>query len=61
MSPEACNAQPCPVDCEWGTWTDFDACTTTCGGGENGIPGERFGRAKELQSKGPPDMGVVQE
>ncbi|CAJ1393513.1 unnamed protein product, partial [Effrenium voratum] len=32
---EACNAQPCPVDCEWGTWTDFDACTTTCGGGKS--------------------------
>ena len=30
---KACNAQPCPVDCQWGQWTDFDACTTTCGGG----------------------------
>lgn len=31
---QACNAQPCPVDCQWGQWTDFDACTTTCGGGK---------------------------
>lgn len=30
---QACNANPCPVDCPWADWTDFDACTTTCGGG----------------------------
>jgi len=31
---EACNAQPCPLDCEWGAWTEFDACSASCGGGK---------------------------
>jgi hypothetical protein len=29
---EACNEDPCPVDCEIG-YTDFSPCTATCGGG----------------------------
>ena len=30
---EACNAEPCPVDCLWADWTDFTSCSATCGGG----------------------------
>ena len=32
VETEACNAEPCPVDCE-GSWSAFTACTLSCGGG----------------------------
>ncbi|CAD7922585.1 unnamed protein product [Amoebophrya sp. A120] len=32
----ACNTDPCvePVDCKWGEWTEYGACSASCGGGE---------------------------
>jgi len=29
----ACNPQGCPVDCVWGSWSDFGSCTLSCGTG----------------------------
>jgi hypothetical protein len=29
---QACNTQPCPVDCV-GNWTDWESCSVACGGG----------------------------
>ena len=28
-----CNTNCCPVDCRWGQWTEWEACSVTCGGG----------------------------
>eukprot|EP00928_Gymnodinium_smaydae_P039824 TRINITY_DN27124_c0_g2_i1.p1 TRINITY_DN27124_c0_g2~~TRINITY_DN27124_c0_g2_i1.p1 ORF type:complete len:4551 (-),score=367.55 TRINITY_DN27124_c0_g2_i1:202-13791(-) len=28
-----CNTMPCPVDCVWDEWLEWDKCTLTCGGG----------------------------
>ncbi|XP_066928943.1 uncharacterized protein [Clytia hemisphaerica] len=28
-----CNAFPCPINGQWGNWTDFGACTVACGFG----------------------------
>lgn len=25
-----CNTQPCPVDCQWNSWTDWEACSAAC-------------------------------
>ncbi|KAL5016463.1 hypothetical protein ScPMuIL_006052 [Solemya velum] len=30
---ELCETDPCPVDGVWDTWTQWDDCTVTCGGG----------------------------
>jgi uncharacterized protein YegL len=30
---EACNLQPCPVDCVMGDWSGWSACSKDCGGG----------------------------
>jgi len=30
---ETCNPDPCPVDCEIGTWSGWSACSAECGGG----------------------------
>lgn len=29
-----CNAIPCPDDCQWGSWGQYEACSAHCGGGE---------------------------
>jgi len=29
----SCNDKPCPQDCHWDPWTDFQECTEKCGGG----------------------------
>ncbi|CAD7956383.1 unnamed protein product [Amoebophrya sp. A25] len=33
---ESCASDPCiePVDCVWGEWTEYGACSATCGGGQ---------------------------
>jgi hypothetical protein len=28
-----CNADPCPIDCVTGEWSDYGPCSSTCGGG----------------------------
>lgn len=28
-----CNEQPCPVDCELGSWSGWSSCSSECGGG----------------------------
>merc|ERR1719316_1568924 len=30
---EACNMQPCPIDCVVGEWSEYGACSKDCGGG----------------------------
>eukprot|EP01127_Copromyxa_protea_P011653 TRINITY_DN294_c0_g1_i1.p1 TRINITY_DN294_c0_g1~~TRINITY_DN294_c0_g1_i1.p1 ORF type:complete len:1674 (-),score=432.23 TRINITY_DN294_c0_g1_i1:61-4824(-) len=30
---ETCNTTPCPVDCVWGAWSAYGACSVTCGTG----------------------------
>jgi hypothetical protein len=30
---EACNLQPCPIDCVVGEWSEYSACSKDCGGG----------------------------
>jgi len=29
-----CNTQPCPVNGNWGCWSDYSSCNQTCGGGQ---------------------------
>ena len=29
----SCNAGCCPINCQWGNWGAFGACSATCGGG----------------------------
>jgi len=31
---ESCVEQPCAVDCEWSPWSDWPACSKSCGGGQ---------------------------
>jgi len=28
-----CSMDPCPVDCSWDDWSDWHACSSSCGGG----------------------------
>uniref|UniRef100_A0A672FDK2 Thrombospondin-1-like n=1 Tax=Salarias fasciatus TaxID=181472 RepID=A0A672FDK2_SALFA len=30
---EKCQKSPCPINGNWGPWSPWDTCTTTCGGG----------------------------
>lgn len=31
---QSCNLRNCPIDCEWGEYSDWSMCTKSCGGGE---------------------------
>eukprot|EP00930_Biecheleria_cincta_P043010 TRINITY_DN29585_c0_g3_i1.p1 TRINITY_DN29585_c0_g3~~TRINITY_DN29585_c0_g3_i1.p1 ORF type:complete len:1650 (-),score=229.96 TRINITY_DN29585_c0_g3_i1:405-5297(-) len=35
VETEPCQTNPCPetTDCKWGDWSEYSACTATCGGG----------------------------
>ena len=28
-----CNIQPCPIDCQWSAWSEWEECSITCGRG----------------------------
>lgn len=51
---QKCAAWQCPIDCQWGEWNEWLACTKSCGGGkrtrarEIEIPGQHGG----LQCRG---------
>jgi len=30
---KSCCIEPCPVDCVWAEWTDWETCSKSCGGG----------------------------
>jgi len=36
VQEQPCALSPCPekIDCAWGDWSEYSACTATCGGGE---------------------------
>ena len=33
MDYQPCNIQPCPINCQWASWTDWGQCSETCGNG----------------------------
>mmetsp|Transcript_30475 Transcript_30475/g.70268 ORF Transcript_30475/g.70268 Transcript_30475/m.70268 type:complete len:1086 (-) Transcript_30475:66-3323(-) len=33
MQQKLCGQKPCPIDCIWSDWTEWEACTKSCGGG----------------------------
>ncbi|XP_078485768.1 uncharacterized protein LOC100177897 [Ciona intestinalis] len=33
IQSQTCNTQCCPVNCQWYSWTDFNSCSVSCGGG----------------------------
>lgn len=43
---QACNANPCPIDCEWDRWDDWSDCSKTCGGGNKKRSREKKTRAQ---------------
>jgi hypothetical protein len=43
---QACNANPCPIDCEWDRWDDWSDCSKTCGGGKKTRSREKKTRAQ---------------
>ena len=30
-----CNVESCPVNCKWGSYSEWSTCSKSCGGGEN--------------------------
>lgn len=34
IETEACNTFPCPIDCVWGLFAEWNTCSVTCGGGK---------------------------
>lgn len=45
-----CNEQPCPIDGAWGSWSDWGACSQSCGGGEQT-------RSRECDNPAPANQG----
>ena len=33
MEEKSCNTQPCPIDCQWTSWSEWGTCSKSCGSG----------------------------
>jgi len=55
---ETCNEHPCPVDCQWSSWSKFSLCSKTC---EAGTMSRTRTRTPEEANGGKPCTGDVEE
>ena len=46
IKSEQCNTQPCPIDCQWSSWSKLEECSKTCGGGF-----QIFHRSRQVKSE----------
>jgi len=60
---EVCEAQPCPVDCVWSDWGEFEDCSVSCssGSGDQGKRSRRRLVARAARYDGQPCEGPFEE